>query len=291
MDPTIESVHQMQEYIKEHLDQEITMGDLAQAAMYSPWHAYRLFVRHVGISPSRYIRKCRLAKSAMLLRDTGISVTRVAFNLGFGSVDGYQRAFLREFGCNPGEYAARPQPIPLFFPYDIKYRQFFERSNDMQHTQTVFLREMDKPQRQMIIRRSASADNYWDYCNQVGCDVWGVLLSIPNALGAPMGAWLPPSLRLHATGSYVQGVEVPMNYDPLLVPQGYELMELPAQKFLEFHGQPFAEEEYCQAIEQVQEAIEEYDPSIIGLQYDPNGLRLQMEPVGATGYIELIGVV
>ena len=46
----------------------------------------------------------------------------VAYDLGFGSVDGYQRAFLREFGCNPGAYARQPVPIPLFIPYGVKFR-------------------------------------------------------------------------------------------------------------------------------------------------------------------------
>ena len=35
----------------------------------------------------------------------------VAFACGFESVDGYQRAFLREFGCNPKEYALNPVPL------------------------------------------------------------------------------------------------------------------------------------------------------------------------------------
>ena len=36
----------------------------------------------------------------------------MAFEYGFGSVDGYQRAFLKEFGCNPKEYSKNP--VPLF---------------------------------------------------------------------------------------------------------------------------------------------------------------------------------
>ncbi len=54
-----------------------------------------------------------------------------------------------------------------------------------------------------------------------------------------------------------------------------------------FQGEPFKEEEYCQAIEAVQFAIERYDPSIIGYVWDETNPRIQLEPRGERGYIEL----
>ena len=92
--------------------EEITPAGLAEAAHFSPWYARRLFELHTGLAPARYIRRLRLAKSALQLRDEGKSVAEVAFAWGFGSVDGYQRAFRREFGCNPCSYARHPQPLP-----------------------------------------------------------------------------------------------------------------------------------------------------------------------------------
>ena len=55
-----------------------------------------LFVRHVGMTPSDYIRRFRLSRSALRLRDGKIKVVDAAFEMGFKSVDGYQRAFSRE---------------------------------------------------------------------------------------------------------------------------------------------------------------------------------------------------
>ena len=71
------------------------------------------------LTPADYIRRLRLSRSALRLRDEGCRITDVAFELGFGSVDGYQRAFFRAFGCNPGEYAAKPVPLCLFVPYGV----------------------------------------------------------------------------------------------------------------------------------------------------------------------------
>lgn len=116
----IEAVQRMQDYIKAHLAENITLDDLAKAAMFSSWYARRIFVSLLGVTPSDYIRRLRLSNSALRLRDERVTVLDVALDLGFGSAYGYTRAFAREFGCNPKQYAMNPQPISLFNPYDIK---------------------------------------------------------------------------------------------------------------------------------------------------------------------------
>lgn len=120
MKEQIEAVQRMQDYIKEHLSENITPDDLAKAAMFSSWYARRIFVSLLGVTPSDYIRRLRLSNSALRLRDEKVTVLDVAYDLGFGSAYGYTRAFAREFGCNPKQYAMNPQPISLFNPYDIK---------------------------------------------------------------------------------------------------------------------------------------------------------------------------
>ena len=103
-----EAVQRMQDYIGEHRNETITLADLSRVSLFSPWHSYRLFKQWTGLTPSDYIRRLRLSTSALKLRDGQCRIADVAYEYGFGSVDGYQRAFLREFGCNPREYAANP---------------------------------------------------------------------------------------------------------------------------------------------------------------------------------------
>ena len=57
-----------------------------------------------------------------------------------------------------------------------------------------------------------------------------------------------------------------------------------------FQSEPFAEEDYCQAIESLQAAMDRYDPSVIGFRWDDALPRIQLEPRGERGYIELRGV-
>lgn len=49
MEEQIEAVQRMQDYIEAHLEENITLADLAGVSMYSPWYSYRLFVRHAGV--------------------------------------------------------------------------------------------------------------------------------------------------------------------------------------------------------------------------------------------------
>lgn len=69
MDEHIEAVQKTQDYITTHLDNNITMADLAKESKYSPWYTYRLFVDLLHMTPAVYIRRLRLSKSALRLRD------------------------------------------------------------------------------------------------------------------------------------------------------------------------------------------------------------------------------
>lgn len=288
MDAQIAAVQRMQDYIESHLHEPITPADLARAARYSPWYADRLFRKWTGLSPAAYIRRLRLSKSALLLRDKPVTVTDVALNLGFGSVDGYQRAFLRTFGCNPHTYSKHPTPIPLFTPYGVQYRN--ERKvSQMEPIQTVFVHVIDKPARKVIIKRGVKATDYFSYCEEIGCDIWGLLTSIPSLTGEPICLWLPEAYRMPGTSVYVQGVEVDADSTPV-IPEGCGMIALPACRYLMFQGEPFDEADYCAAVDHVQHAMETYDPSLHGFAWDDSNPRLQLEPIGTRGYIELRAV-
>lgn len=288
MKEQIEAVQRMQDYIESHLYEEITLADLAKVSLYSPWHSYRLFTGYAGLTPADYIRRLRLSRSAVKLRDHSCKIADIAFEMGFASVDGYQRAFFREFGCNPREYALNPVPLYLFTPYGVKYRNI-ERRPIMENLRNVFIQVTERPARKVIIKRGKAAADYFAYCEEVGCDVWGLLKSIQSISGEPVCLWLPKTYVKPDTSIYVQGVEVPVNYDGE-IPEGFDIIELPAAKYIMFQSEPFEEENYCQAIEEVWEAEKKYDPSVIGLKWDDSNPRIQLEPIGARGYMELMAV-
>ena len=285
MNEHIEAVQKMQDYIATHLDTNITMADLAKVSKFSPWYSYRLFVDLLHMTPAVYIRRLRLSKSALRLRDEKIKVIDIAYEVGFDSVDGYQRAFYKEFGCNPHEYAVCPTPIYLFTPYGIKYVNRKEKKN-MSEVKNVFIQVIEKPERKVIIKRGKEATEYFKYCEEVGCDIWGLLSSIKSICGEPVCLWLPKKYIKANTSEYVQGVEVSMDYSGQ-IPEGFDIIELPKCKYIMFQGEPFEEENFCEAIEQVCDAIKKYNPNINGFAWDNENPRIQLEPIGTRGYIEL----
>lgn len=289
MNEQILAVQRMQDYIETHLTDEITMADLAGAALFSPWYSYRLFKMLTGITPSDYIRRLRLSESAKKLKNEDVKISDIAFEIGFGSVDGYQRAFVREFGCNPKEYAKNPVPITLFIPYGVKFRDLRKDECKMENIKNVFIQVIKKPERKVIIKRGKTADDYFAYCEEVGCDVWGLLMSMDSLCGEPVCLWLPDSMKKSGTSTYVQGVEVDKDFEGD-IPDGFGIISLPEAEYLMFQGEPFREEDYCEAITAVQQSMNNYDPSVIGYKWDKENPRIQLEPRGERGYIELMAV-
>ena len=159
----------------------------------------------------------------------------------------------------------------------------------MSNLQTVFIQVIHKPERMCIIKRGIHAEDYFPYCQEVGCDVWGILTSMHSLCGEPVCMWLPQRYKKPDTSTYVQGVEVAA--DCLgIVPEGFDVIRLPEAEYLMFQGQPFREEDYCEAIQAVQHAMDGYDPGVIGYQWDDENPRIQLEPRGERGYIELRAV-
>ena len=210
----------------------------------------------------------------------------VAFDLVFASVDGYTRAFRKEFGINPSEYAKNPVPVKLFVAYGVKFKELRKEFMTVTEPKNVFIQVIHKAHRKVIIKRGSNADNYFDYCSEVGCDVWGMLLSMDSLCGEPVCLWLPEQHKRPGTSTYVQGVEVAEEYDGV-IPEGFEIITLPESDYLMFQGEPFDEEDYCNAIFAVQTAMNRYDPSVIGFCWDDSNPRIQLEPRGERGYIEM----
>lgn len=159
----------------------------------------------------------------------------------------------------------------------------------METVRNVFIQVIKKPKRQVIIKRGIKADNYWDYCMEVGCDVWGTLTSMDSLCGEPVCLWLPVAYRKPDTSIYVQGVEVEADFCGI-IPDGFDIITLPETEYLMFQGEPFEEEDYCEAIEAVQQSMGKYTPSVIGYQWDDSNPKIQLEPRGERGYIELRAV-
>ncbi|WP_312458929.1 AraC family transcriptional regulator [Proteiniclasticum sp.] len=287
----INAVQKMQDYVETHLHEPITLKNLADTAGYSPWHAAKIFKELLGKTPFEYIRALRLSKAAMVLRDGGEKVVDVAFDFVFDTHEGFTRAFSKEFGISPKRYSKEKKPVNLFMPSRIRDYYLMIQKGDLKmekerKASTVFVQVVERPERKLILLRGIKATHYFEYCEEVGCDVWGILSSISEALFEPAGFWLPKHLITEGTSQYVQGVEVPMDYQGE-VPDGFDVITLPPCKMMIFQGEPYEDEKFGEAIEDLWKVMNDYDPKLYGFTYaDEDGPRFQLEPQGFRGYIE-----
>lgn len=283
----LETISKVQKYISNNITENITLSKLAQVANYSIPQLERLFKDTLGVTPFTYIRKLRLTAAAKVLRDNNIKVVDTALDFLFDSHEGFTRAFSKEFGISPLKYKKKPIPLKYFIAYDVIARKSFNKikENEDMKTVTVFTQVIEREERKAIIKRGVKAKDYFAYCEEVGCDVWGVLSSIKEGKFEPAGFWLPKNMVLEGTSEYVQGVEVPMDYCGV-VPQGYDLITLPACKFMVFNSEEFDDEVFEEIITATWQAIEKFNPSTYGYEWDNTQPKFQLEPRGDRGYIE-----
>lgn len=285
----IEAVRRMQRMIEENLKTEITIRTLAEHTHYSPWYCIKIFKELTGKTPLEYVRLRRLTEASKSLQNEDIKVVDVAFDFYFQSQEGFTKAFSKAFGITPKQYALHKPPIRWFMSYPVSPRNPVwkgDRIRMKKEVATVFTQVIEKPRRTMLIKRGIKASEYFAYCEEVGCDVWGVLCSVHEALDEPMGMWLPKKLTPEGTSSYIQGVEVPMDYQKP-VPEGYELVVFEPCKLMIFQGPQYQDDNFEEEILSVKEAIDGFDPKIYGYVWaDEEAPSFQYEPQGDRGYIE-----
>lgn len=279
------AVLKMQQYIQDNIKNQITHANLAKVSNYSLWYSARIFKELTGKSVFEYIRMLRLTLAAKELRDTSSKVIDVAFDFVFDSHEGFTRAFAKEFNITPKAYQTSPIPLPYFIPHGVLTISKNEGGKMMKEMKAVFVQIVERPKRKAIIRRAKTATNYFEYCNEVPCEIWGVLSSIKEAISEPVGLWLSKNLQKKNTSLYVQGVEVPLDYTNA-IPEDCEIITLPETLMMIFQGEPYDDNFFEEEVGQVMDFVRKYNPEVYGYVYDDEGYRFQYEPQGYRGYIE-----
>lgn len=91
-------------YIRHHLDDPLSLDELASVAYFSPYHFHRVFRGMVGETVAEHVRRLRLERAARHLIYTPRSVTDLAFDAGYETMESFIRAFRKRFGYAPSCY-------------------------------------------------------------------------------------------------------------------------------------------------------------------------------------------
>ena len=95
------------DYIQANLEEKISLNTLAEITEISPYYFCRLFKKSTGITPYQYFIKCRIDRAKVLLKERKMSISDVAFEVGFSNQSHFTKHFKRLVGTTPKVYQDR----------------------------------------------------------------------------------------------------------------------------------------------------------------------------------------
>ncbi|MBV8159961.1 MAG: GlxA family transcriptional regulator [Acidimicrobiia bacterium] len=97
----------LQAWIADHLDADLSVERLAGRAAMSVRNFSRTFHREVGVTPARFVERARVDAARRLLEESVASTEAVAARCGFGTAETMRRTFLRALHVTPADYRRR----------------------------------------------------------------------------------------------------------------------------------------------------------------------------------------
>lgn len=93
-------------YCEEHLEEPLTLKDLAAVAGFSPHHFHRVFHHVTGEALKEHLRRLRLERAVYRMKVSPDNVLRIALDSGFATNETFTRAFVHRFDISPSRFRA-----------------------------------------------------------------------------------------------------------------------------------------------------------------------------------------
>ncbi|MFW5659496.1 MAG: AraC family transcriptional regulator [Bacteroidota bacterium] len=91
-------------HVRSHLDQPLSVGELASVACMSESHFHRAFKDTFGITPTLFVLNERLKRAKALLQTTNLSVSQIALECGFTRQNYFSKCFRKATGRTPSAF-------------------------------------------------------------------------------------------------------------------------------------------------------------------------------------------
>lgn len=101
------AISRAKQFIRDHQDDEISLGDVAHAVNTSTFYFCKLFKKATGLNFTEYLSRVRIEKARNLLLNPNLRISEVAFAVGFQSLTHFNRIFRRISGESPTRYRAK----------------------------------------------------------------------------------------------------------------------------------------------------------------------------------------
>jgi len=97
-------LRKIKEYVEAHLDQDLSLNELAAQAEMSPHYFWELFRNGTGLSPWRYVTYRRIELAKHLIARSDLRLADIALQVGFSSQTRFTESFVRSTGMTPLAY-------------------------------------------------------------------------------------------------------------------------------------------------------------------------------------------
>jgi AraC-like DNA-binding protein len=102
--PDLGSMRDMLDYINANYSGRITVADICARGHIGKNACIDLFKMYTHMSPIDYVRNVRLLNAINYLENSGMSITEIAYAVGFNSASYFTKSFRQFYGMTPGEY-------------------------------------------------------------------------------------------------------------------------------------------------------------------------------------------
>jgi AraC family transcriptional regulator len=138
MSTYLKSIETAVSFIEDHLQEDITLVDIAEAVSYSLYHFCRIFNQAVHHPPYDYLMRRRLTAAAQQLVIGKQRISDIAFTYQFGSPETFSRAFRRMFGILPTQWRKQGVRDPRVLVKPISANHLAQRNQpQFQHPTLV----------------------------------------------------------------------------------------------------------------------------------------------------------
>jgi AraC family transcriptional regulator len=100
----ISQLRKVEDYIGEHLAEEISIEKLSALVELSPSHFAHVFKQTTGMTPLQFVTRGRITRAQQLIRETSRSLIDVGLEVGYSSPSHFAQVFRRVVGVTPTEF-------------------------------------------------------------------------------------------------------------------------------------------------------------------------------------------
>lgn len=134
-------VNESIDYIIRHLDEEISIEDVADYCQLSKYHFSRIFKEETGVSLYAFIKRLKMEQSALRLKlERDKSITDIGVDYGYSSSN-YSSAFKKHHNISPAEFRKAMNttcvPHPFYTDKVARFQSFEE------YDQQIIIKELD----------------------------------------------------------------------------------------------------------------------------------------------------